>query len=87
MATAARSLEVKTANPSVFEVAWEVVNRGLLAGGVGWCFASGLSMSKQLLTLRLILSVGGIYTVIKTKAYETVKELGNDYWYAVALLR
>jgi hypothetical protein len=25
-------------------------------------------------------AVGGIYTVIKTKANETVRELGSNYW-------
>jgi glycogen synthase len=62
-------------NRYLFEIAWEVANKGLHYRLI---FISD-SLDHTLIHLILTL-VGGIYTVIRSKAEVTVQEMGNQYF-------
>ena len=57
-----------THDPVLFEVAWEVANKG----NTGYAAVEGAWLIKR--------AVGGIYTVLKTKAPSTVEEYGDKYF-------
>ena len=65
-------LRASRKNQWYFEIAWEVANKGLHN-----CFKINLT---KCLLISEILSVGGIYTVLRTKAAVTVDELGEQYY-------
>jgi len=56
-------------NKWLIEVSWEVANKGL----------SSFLQSKKVNICCCFLSVGGIYTVIRSKVPITKKEYGNNY--------
>lgn len=86
---------VNPSTPMTFEIAWEVVNKGefLLCVCMVCFVAHGVvcgSGSRQAQKLTILIaytllsplfpSVGGIYTVIKTKVPQSVAALGENYW-------
>ncbi|VDO87193.1 unnamed protein product [Schistosoma margrebowiei] len=63
----------------VFEVAWEVVNKGQSFVSITFLHFISNFIKMTSLNITFFLLVGGIYTVIRTKAASAVEELGDRY--------